>query len=235
MVTPEELLSTIRTEYEKRRGDSPTLRALLEKVQAGRANYLDAHEYAYDVGAILSKIFGETITVDVLPDGMISFDDALKVIGESLRMNFDDVSGVTMDIQRSLNMSAGLGLRPVSPQLNEARIKGMSTLISSGPVDQVMDELKTAIETFSEHTVDDAIKVNADRHYQAGLRPRIIRKAEPGCCKWCSDLTGEYEYPIHNDDVFRRHQRCRCTTEYDPGDGSNKRQNVWNQSEWRTI
>ncbi|WP_273234754.1 hypothetical protein [Ileibacterium valens] len=31
-------------------------------------------------------------------------------------------------------------------------------------------------------------------------------------------------------EVFRRHENCGCTVEYDPGDGSKRRQNVWDKS-----
>jgi hypothetical protein len=57
------------------------------------------------------------------------------------------------------------------------------------------------------------------------MRPRIIRASVGGCCKWCNDVAGVYEYPNVPKDVFRRHRYCRCIVEYDPGDGS-KRKNV---------
>ena len=62
----------------------------------------------------------------------------------------------------------------------------------------------------------------------AGLRPRVIRTAESHCCKWCSALAGTYDYPRVPKDVYRRHERCRCRVEYDPGEG--RRQNVWNKT-----
>ena len=59
---------------------------------------------------------------------------------------------------------------------------------------------------------------------RSGLTPKIIRKAERKCCDWCAQLAGEYDYPDIPDDVYRRHERCQCTVEYDPGEG--RRQNV---------
>ena len=41
-------------------------------------------------------------------------------------------------------------------------------------------------------------------------------------CEWCNRLTGVYNYEAVSDtgnDVFRRHKHCRCTVEYDAGDG----------------
>ena len=61
---------------------------------------------------------------------------------------------------------------------------------------------------------------------RSGLTPKIFRKAERKCCDWCAQLAGEYDYPDVPDEVYQRHERCRCTVEYDPADGKRKRQNV---------
>ncbi len=179
-----------------RRGNCPTLQSIFAKIEKGGGTYIDAHEYTYQVGKLLSRIFGQTITVDVLPNGQLDISNTKKIISDALKMNFADVSETTANIQRNLNRTAGLNLEPVLPDLNNSRIKGMTTLASSKPIDQVMDELKEAITTFSQHIVDEELKANADSHYSAGLQPRIIRKAEAGCCKWCSALAGEYDYPV---------------------------------------
>ena len=235
MTLGEELSAKIKKLYQGGGKSSRDLNAILAKIEKGGGTYIDAHDYAYLAGKMLSDIFGCTITVDVLPNGQLDVVDAGKIISDALKMNFDDVSGTTARIQRNLNRAAGLDLDPVLPRINTARVNGMTTLASSGPVDQIMDELMEALTTFSQHIVDDELKANADAHYKAGFTPKIIRKAESGCCKWCSALAGEYEYPNVNRDVFRRHQRCRCVTDYNPGDGINHWQNVWNQSQWREF
>ena len=57
-----------------------------------------------------------------------------------------------------------------------------------------------------------------------GLRPRVIRRVVANCCRWCGKLAGTYTYPDVPQEVYQRHEYCRCTVEYDPGDG--RRQNV---------
>ncbi len=50
-----------------------------------------------------------------------------------------------------------------------------------------------------------------------------------GCCAWCSRIAGRYDYEDVRDkgnDVFRRHERCRCTVDY-VCDGN--RQDVWSK------
>ena len=73
--------------------------------------------------------------------------------------------------------------------------------------------------------VDDAVKANAEFHYDAGLKPVITRRLGGDACAWCRNLAGSYEYHSEPEDVYRRHERCRCTVEYKPD--KKKRQNVW--------
>ncbi len=61
-----------------------------------------------------------------------------------------------------------------------------------------------------------------------GLSPKIIRKSNGGCCDWCNKLVGTYDYSAAPGDVYRRHENCNCTVDYDPGSG--KTQNVWTKA-----
>ena len=45
------------------------------------------------------------------------------------------------------------------------------------------------------------------------------------CCDWCRKVAGVYHSTDIPDDVYRRHRFCRCTVEYDPGDG--KKKSAW--------
>ena len=61
-----------------RRGNCPTLQSILAKIEKGGGTYIDAHEYAYQAGKLLSRIFGQTITVDVLPNGQLDVSNAKR-------------------------------------------------------------------------------------------------------------------------------------------------------------
>ena len=72
--------------------------------------------------------------------------------------------------------------------------------------------------------------------FQNGFdKSSMIEGLHGGCCEWCRALAGTYSYPDVPKDVYRRHQRCRCTVDYYPGNG--KIQNVhskqWNTQEER--
>ena len=83
--------------------------------------------------------------------------------------------------------------------------------------------------------VDDAVRDNADFHFGAGLSPRIVRKLRGRACAFCRERAGTFDYSVDmNKEVFRRHPNCHCTVEYNPGNGSRKRQNV-HSKEWRNA
>ena len=73
--------------------------------------------------------------------------------------------------------------------------------------------------------VDRIIKANVDLHGSVGLKPRIIRKEVGNCCEWCKSIVGEYNYPDVPEEVYQRHDRCKCIVEYYPGNG--KKQDVY--------
>ncbi|MFS8540694.1 MAG: hypothetical protein LOD89_01210, partial [Tissierellales bacterium] len=146
--------------------------------------------------------------------------------------NYNIVIDNGVIVQELLNQKAGMRIKAQVPALNQSRIDG---IIDRLDAEEVFDDIKWILDepvtNFTQAVVDDLVKVNVEFHYNLGLRPKIVRKAAPGCCKWCDALEGEYEYPDDvPDDVYRRHRFCRCTVEYNPGDG--RRQNVWTK-QWR--
>lgn len=92
--------------------------------------------------------------------------------------------------------------------------------------------LDAPIVNLTESAVEKSIKTNADFQYDAGLRPRVIRRSSGYCCEWCASLEGEYEYPDVPDEVWMRHRNCTCIVEYYPGDG--RKQNV-HTKQWANI
>lgn len=92
--------------------------------------------------------------------------------------------------------AAGLQITPQVPGINTDRIKGLKEYASAAEwYDDVKASVENALVTFSQAVVDDSVKKNADFQADAGLHPRIIRRAAYGCCKWCTNLAGSYDYP----------------------------------------
>lgn len=204
------------------------------KAASGKnASYQDAAECADRVGNALAKAFKSNLSSAVLEGGRLSYDEAMQILEPMLSRTYQMNALACEKVQETLNKSAGINLKAQVPELNKDRIDGFARRIGSEEnYDDVAWILDEPVKTYSRSVVDDSIKANADFHYKAGLSPKIVRTAEPKCCEWCASLAGEYDYPLMYDDqeVYRRHDNCRCVVEYKPGDG--RKQNVhsraWN-------
>jgi len=76
----------------KARLDSEILEELLEKLEENKANYLDANQYAIEIGEILSKVLGAYLSNESLPDGKMYYNIAQRLLEDVLGRNYDLVS-----------------------------------------------------------------------------------------------------------------------------------------------
>lgn len=219
------LLKKIKSEFEGARLDSEVLKDLLSKLHHSKASYLDANQYAIEVGEILSKVLGVSLTNETLTDGKMYYNIAQRVLTDVLGRNYELVSDYTEQVQKNLNSEAKIGLAAQVPELNQDRIDGLvNRLASEESFDDVKWLLDDPIVNFSQSIVDDSIRKNVEFHHKVGLSPKIVRRVVGHPCKWCKSLEGSYNYPEVPKDIYRRHGNCRCTVDYHPGNG--KKQNV---------
>lgn len=215
------LLETIRKSFAENIESSKGIAALYAKIKGGTAVYADAEEYARLVGEALSQAFGSNLSSSILPDGKMYYNIAERVIRPLMEEDHGIVADAAELVQASLNQKAGIGLAVQKAPINEDRIDVLIDKVSNADsFDDAAHFLGDPIVNFSQNVVDETLRRNVNFQGKAGRHPSIIRKAERKCCKWCSALAGEYEYPDVPDDVYRRHENCNCTVEYDPGDGS---------------
>lgn len=219
------LLKKIKSEFEGARLDSEVLKDLLSKLHHSKASYLDANQYAIEIGEILSKALGASLTNETLPDGKMYYNIAQRVLTDVLGRNHELVSDYAEQVQKNLNSEAKIGLVAQVPELNQDRVDGLvNRLASEESFDDVKWLLDDPIVNFSQSIVDDSIRKNVEFHHKVGLSPKIVRRVVGHPCKWCKSLEGSYNYPEIPKDIYRRHGNCRCTVDYHPGNG--KKQNV---------
>lgn len=224
------LLKIIQEEFERLYQNNDKVRRLLDVINAGEATYEEANEYAIELGEMLKKCYADSIHASDLPDGMMYFNIAKRTIVPTMQNNFDLISQASVKVQQSLNDTAGIGLQVVAPEINQYKIDSIINKLTSDQFDKVAFILQEPVAHFSQSIVDDTIKANAELHSRSGLHPKITRKVRGGCCKWCMNLAGTYAYPDDvPDDVYRRHDHCRCEVLYDPGKGKQV-QNVHTKS-----
>ena len=227
-----ELLAAILEDYEYGVGESRIIDRVKEHLEKNVATYIDANDYAIEIGEILSSAYAKNISSDILPDGRMYYNIADRTITPTITKSYEDIASIAAQVQSQLNKAAGIGIKPIEPEINQDRVSGIINRVSNADVfDDVAWLLSEPIINLTQSIVDDFIKVNSEFHGQSGMTPKIVRKVAGGCCDWCVKLAGTYTYPDVPKDVYRRHRYCRCTVDYDPGNG--KVQNV-HSKKWQT-
>ncbi|EMF0099677.1 hypothetical protein OSF83_002528 [Enterococcus hirae] len=227
------LLEEIQNEFDKRTYNSKKLKKALLLLQNKKATYLDANNFAIEIGEILSDVLRTTITAEVLPDGKMYFNIADRILNPTMKKNYDLISNFIVDVQTELNRTANLRLKGQIPEFNQDRIDGIVNRISSEEdFESIKWLLGDPIINFSQSIVDDGIKANAEFHAKAGLHPQITRKVSGHACEWCRRLAGTYGYYEAPKEVYQRHERCRCMVDYNPGNG--RKQDVWSKT-WTDV
>lgn len=222
------LLEEVQDNFGQEFVKSEVVDKALKTLEAKKATYANANDFAIEVGEILSKALTTSVTADKLPDGKMYYNIAKRLLEPVLQQNHELVADYSSKVQTILNESAKISLVAQPVELNQDRIDGFIERFSrEDKFDNVKWLLGEPIVNFTQSIVDDSIKKNADFHAKAGLQPKIVRKTAGRCCKWCQSLAGSYNYPDVPKDVYRRHQNCRCTVDYKPGDG--KKKNIWSK------
>ena len=227
-----ELLENIQRDFNTAISRNKKIQSIQTMIENGTATYEQANKYAIEVGEVLARTFEVHIKSETLPDGKMYYNIAERILNPTLSNNHAIVVQISAEIQEQLNRSAGLGLKGIEPTVNQRRIDSIINRVSAEEVfDDVAWILQEPIVNFTQSSVDETIKANVDFQGESGLSPTIIRVTDADPCDWCRSLAGTYKYPNVPDDVYARHDRCRCTVEYDPGDA--KRQDIWTK-EWRS-
>lgn len=227
-----QLLEAIAKDFRSSYEASGKIKILLQKVKENTATFSQAQEYALEVSRLIGAAYEKNISSAVLPDGRMYYNIASRLLPENLDENYRLVSQYAAGVQKSLNEKAGIGMKAQIPEKNEDRIRGIVEVAANAEhYDDISGLLPGIFDNFCQNVVDETIKANVNFQGKAGLVPKIFRRAERKCCDWCSNLAGEYRYPNVPEDVYRRHENCRCQVDYDPGSG--KLQNV-HTKQWKT-
>lgn len=227
-----ELLEHIDTEFERIIKTNSKVKALYQKIRDGTATFVNAQEMAIETGKALSRAFQTNITVDILPNGKMTFETAKEVIRPEIVKGFDYTSSYFNQVQESIFKANKLNIKGAPPDFNESRVKGFIDKLTSDEYEKVrwlLDDNAYLINYF-EAVVATGLKNNIGMLGEAGIRSTITREIDSGACPWCVALAGKYEYGEQPDDVFRRHRDCHCTLTYEIG---NFRQDSWSKK-WFT-
>lgn len=228
------LMSDIETAFNTNNLTDRTLARVSAKIRDGTATQIDGHTYAEHIGRNASKALQEVITPDRLPDGKLYYNIATRTVVPTLQNNQALVNDAASLIQQSIDKKTGIGLKSVNPQFPVERINGLIDKMTADDIliDEALKWLGEPIINNTEAFMDDYIRENAEFRNDAGLKTTITRVSETNCCQWCADLDGTYEYGNEPEDIYRRHEFCRCavTVQY-----QKTSQNVWSKKQWEST
>ena len=205
--------------YESGQAASPKIKALLEQEVK---TYESALTYSVATGKNAARALQTVLTEEAMPDGKMYFNIAERTVRPLLEKVHADVADYCEAAQIELNKSAGLGMKAIRPALNNDRLRGIiDRLTGAGKLEEIKWILGEPVVNFSQATIDESIRQNADFQSKAGIRPKLARTS-PQCCDWCDKLVGVYDYPPADDRVWQRHDYCRCVLTYYPTSGASK-------------
>lgn len=222
------LLEAIQKDFDNGHATSKQIQQLLSLLAEDKATYLQANNYAVEVGKLLSKVLKNKVTADALPNGKMYFNIAEKLFNATLKNSYDLITDYSSKVQTKVNNDVGIRLKAQTPKLNQDRVDGLiKATANAKDFEEVSRLLGDPIVNFSQSVVDDTIKTNAEFQDKAGFKAKVKRIAVGKACKWCRNLEGIYDYPNVPADVYHRHENCRCMVDYFPnGKKSKYKQNV---------
>ncbi len=187
----------------------PALRALLKSIDSGKANFRDTAQYSIRYSHQLGNILSENV-LDIPPDVRETAAEEL------LKYGYDDMNTILAEVQKSLDEQAGIHIRPQKADFPSERVQHFAhSLIDPTVEDSIIKRrARSGSETITKSFHDSFIKKNAQFRNDAGLKCYITREGS-NCCKWCSEVAGRYEFGSQPSDIFRRHDNCDCTIDYD--------------------
>jgi len=82
-------------------------------------------------------------------------------------------------------------------------------------------------QSFYDHYVEANVRFRS----RLGMKAVIIRRQLGHCCDWCASLAGIYDPSNAPDDIYKRHENCRCLVTSKTEKGY---QDVWNKKIYQT-
>ena len=210
------LLEEIRRDFAKLVEDDKEIIKLNAKIRDGTATLHQTSLYARRLGEHLSEVLQSTLTEDTLPDGKMYYNIADRIITPMMRQNFDMTSEKAAEVQKLIDEKSGVGLNPIKSDFPSSRVKQIVDSLTEEDADfeTIEGRMGEPIKNCSQSFFDDFIRANAEFRASAGFKTSIKRTLVGGACPYCVRLAGVYTYGEEPDDVYRRHDSCRCTVTF---------------------
>lgn len=187
--------------------------ALLEIINSGQGTYETCSAYAARIGDCLASVLRMNAPLTGISEWNIE-----DLIPRSLGLDQEIITQACQVVQDELYLDAGLGIRYQAPRFDNNRAWGLVDELRNNPeFTNIEASFYDQLTNFSQNVVDESIRTNANRLYNAGVKSIVIRRPDFRACDWCREVAGTFDYSevkATGNDVWRRHENCRCTIDY---------------------
>lgn len=209
------LLEKIEKDFKAKVDADNEIERLVKKFYNNDGGFHEVSLYARRLGDLLSMTLQENLTQDILPDGKMYYNIAERIITPMMKQNFDLTMLQAVDVQGLVDAKAGIGLKAINPEFPAERVQQIvDSLTEDTEFEVIAKRMGEPVANCSHSFADDFIKANALYREQAGMRTYLKRTLVGGACPYCVRLAGTYDYGDAPDDVYKRHDSCRCTVTY---------------------
>jgi hypothetical protein len=209
------LLEKIEKDFRAKVDADNEMSRLFTKFADDKGTLHDVSLYARRLGDLLSMTLQENLTEDVLPDGKMYYNIADRILNPMMRQNFNLTMEQALTIQKMIDAKSGIGLEPISADFPESRVKQIiDSLTEDTEFEVIKARMGEPVANCSHSFADDFIKANALYREKAGMRTYLKRTLVGGACPYCVRLAGTFDYNNAPDDIYKRHDSCRCTVTF---------------------
>lgn len=233
-----ELLEALKRDFNDAIVDNKIIADKSKKLLAGKVNFNDVYDVSHEVGNTLKNAFKNNIKKDILPNGKMYYNIANRAVKPKLKEAHDIISSYGADVQGLINQKEGINVKGVKAEFNEKKTDNLvNKLCEYDDFDDAKWLLYENINNYCNQSVDETIRANADFLSESGFKETISRSTNGGCCEWCEEVSGVFDYdyvkqwvlssPDHN--VFSRHRYCNCVISHNTKKGIKAVNNQWNE------
>ena len=195
-----------------------TLQRIQQQVTEGLSKYSSLSPYADKVGKILSQVLLDGITPDLLTeDGYLTQDALDSFILPLLKEGYLNVADIAKALQENINKGAEISFNAIKPAPDQDRLSHLAEKLLEREYSLTRWLLEdNALRNLTRSAITDTIRENARLHQEAGLHAYMARYSKTFCCRWCSSVSGVFEFGQQPEGFWKVHKDCNCIIEYKP-------------------
>lgn len=186
-----------------------TLKALEQRIVSGKYSKKDMFRFAERTGQLFED-FLRRKCIDVT-----AVEDVATFVNTYVKNAYTALQGTNLtfakDMQTAMNAANNIGIKAVTVKPDSDRIANLCQRLIEDPEASKFLLESPAAQNIARGAMTDSISANAELLSDAGMTTYITRDTGGGCCDWCENMAGTYEYGKQPKDFFLAHRNCSCT------------------------